>query len=112
MPWDPPDTEERAAARLLRIDVDSDAAAVRTAFRELAKQVHPDRAHHDANLDIGRLVDARDRLLARAQERSRRPLGAERGPNLTVARARRKTPFDDRIIDLTEPLGHLVDVTG
>lgn len=112
MPWDPPDSEERAAARLLRIDVDSDAAAVRTAFRELAKQAHPDRVHHDADLDIGRLVDARDRLLARAEERSRRPLRTEGASGHTVVRARRRTPFDDRIIDLTEPLGHLVDVTG
>lgn len=115
MPSNPADMDEGAAARLLGVDVDSDPAAVRTAFRTMAKRAHPDCAVGQVRLNIGELVAARDRLLAGAERRarSRAAIDAEgRQPHHPPARRRPQTRFDDQVIDLTTPLGHLVDITG
>lgn len=109
-----PTIEERSAARLLRIPVDSDPADVRTAFRALAKAGHPDRSGAGDGVDVGRLTDARDALLDRAERRARHraEIEAEHRRRRDLARARRRTLFDRHLIDLTTPLGQMVDVTG
>jgi hypothetical protein len=62
----PADFEDRLAARLLGVDVDADAEVVRARFRRLVRAVHPDTAVGSACVDLGRLAEARDRLLVRA----------------------------------------------
>lgn len=106
-----PTIEERTAARLLDIDVDTDAAGVQAAFRTMAKTVHPDRSVADGCVDIGRLAEARDRLLER-RARHRAQVEADNERRRSLVKAPPKTLFDDHLIDLTSPLGHLVDVTG
>lgn len=109
-----PTLEERTAARLLGIHIDTDVVGIRAAFRKLTKAVHPDRSSGGAPADIGRLAEARDHLLERAERRARyrAQVEADNERRRSLAKARSKTLFDDHLIDLTNPLGHLVDVTG
>lgn len=85
-----PDFEDRLAARLLGVPLDADAAAIRGRFRALAMALHPDRSVLDACVDLGRLAEARDRLLARAARR-------ERAAELLRAAERRQRDADQRL---------------
>lgn len=61
---------ELVAARALGVDVDADVITIQRAFRGVAKDLHPDRGSDQGRADIGRLIDARDRLLRRAAARA------------------------------------------
>lgn len=96
------DFEDRLAARLLDVPLDADPAAVRGRFRALAKAVHPDRNVLDGCIDLGRLAEAKDRLVRRAENRIARAEAAraaredEAGQHLDAMRLRtRATPETD-----------------
>lgn len=74
-PWQwlstgPSPTRELAkAARLLQVSPTASHEEIRTAYRRLAAEMHPDRGGSDARLAA--LTEARDLLLARLPENPR-----------------------------------------
>lgn len=64
------DFADRLAARLLGVPLDADPVVTRTAFRRQVRAVHPDTAVGDACVDLGRLAEAKDRLLRRHAQRA------------------------------------------
>lgn len=52
------------AARILGVDAEASADAVRTAFRGQVRQQHPDRSGRPGSVAVSRLVEARRTLLA------------------------------------------------
>lgn len=95
----PADFEDRLAARLLGVSVDADPAEIRARFRRLARAVHPDTAVGVGCVDLGRLAEAKDRLVARAEAHEATSL------RLRVERLRLTQ-------DPTERVGLLVDLAG
>ncbi len=79
---------DRTAALLLGVDVDADATEIRRRFRRLVRAVHPDCSTGEACTDLGRLADAKDRLLSRAAARDAEFASA--AARLVAAQARRE----------------------
>jgi hypothetical protein len=113
------DFEDRLAARILGVDVDADAATIRTQFRRLARAVHPDTAVGEIRVDLGRLAAAKQRLLSRAlfrvgdvgrlveQERRRRAHDDARARMVRIRReqeARRRLERMRSVADLVDPI--------
>lgn len=58
---------DRLASRILGVDLEAPEAEVRAAFRTRVRAVHPDTAVGVGCVDIGRLAEAKDKLVARAR---------------------------------------------
>ena len=86
---------EHRAARLLGVDVDADAALIRHRFRLLVRSVHPDTAAATACVDLGRLAEAKDLLLARAERRSVARAAADRAERASTAAAQQAQREDE-----------------
>jgi len=65
--------ERDEAARVLGVDVRASADEVRSAFRVLVRQQHPDRSGRPGSVAVSRLVEARRTLLAPAPVGGGRP---------------------------------------
>lgn len=77
------------AARILDVAVDADAETVRSAFRALVRQQHPDRSGRPGSVAVSQLVEARRILLAAV------PVGAPAPPAPPARRP--AVPLDLRV---------------